>query len=95
MSESSRDRGLALLNEYFDVVVDRVTAHGGTVNKFIGDAACCIWARRRNRSTPRPRVHPLEMAAAESRSSEAARLIERREPAVLAQTRVHPRPARS
>jgi class 3 adenylate cyclase len=32
-----------LLNEYFDVVVDRVTAHGGTVNKFIGDAAMCIW----------------------------------------------------
>jgi len=34
---------VALLNEYFDVVVDRVTAHGGTVNKFIGDAAMCIW----------------------------------------------------
>src|SRR5258708_30192851 len=31
------------LNEYFDVVVDRVGAHGGTVNKFIGDAAMCIW----------------------------------------------------
>jgi len=34
---------VALLNEYFDVVVDRVTANGGTVNKFIGDAAMCIW----------------------------------------------------
>ena len=34
---------VALLNEYFDVVVDRVTAHGGTLNKFIGDAAMCIW----------------------------------------------------
>ena len=34
---------VALLNEYFDVVVDRVNAHGGTVNKFIGDAAMCIW----------------------------------------------------
>ncbi len=34
---------VALLNEYFDVVVDRVGAHGGTVNKFIGDAAMCIW----------------------------------------------------
>lgn len=32
-----------LLNEYFDVVVDRVTHHGGTLNKFIGDAAMCIW----------------------------------------------------
>jgi class 3 adenylate cyclase len=34
---------VALLNEYFDVVVDRVTANGGSVNKFIGDAAMCIW----------------------------------------------------
>ena len=34
---------VALLNEYFDVVVDRVTANGGAVNKFIGDAAMCIW----------------------------------------------------
>jgi adenylate cyclase len=34
---------VALLNEYFDVVVDRVTANGGTVNKFIGDSAMCIW----------------------------------------------------
>jgi adenylate cyclase len=33
----------ARLNEYFAVVVDRVGAHGGTVNKFIGDAAMCIW----------------------------------------------------
>jgi class 3 adenylate cyclase/acid stress-induced BolA-like protein IbaG/YrbA len=34
---------VALLNEYFGVVVDRVGAYGGTVNKFIGDAAMCIW----------------------------------------------------
>src|SRR5262249_16963649 len=33
----------ALLNGYLDVGVDRVGAHGGTVNKFIGDAAMCIW----------------------------------------------------
>src|SRR5207244_10921895 len=38
---------VALLNEYFDVVVDRVTAHGGSVNKFIGDAAMCIWGAPR------------------------------------------------
>jgi adenylate cyclase len=34
---------VALLNEYFDVVVDCVTRHGGMLNKFIGDAAMCIW----------------------------------------------------
>lgn len=38
---------LELLNEYFSVVVDRVAAHGGTVNKFIGDAAMCIWGAPR------------------------------------------------
>jgi adenylate cyclase len=38
---------VALLNEYFDIVVDRVQAHGGTVNKFIGDAAMCIWGAPR------------------------------------------------
>jgi class 3 adenylate cyclase len=34
---------VALLNAYFDVVVDCVSANGGTLNKFIGDAAMCIW----------------------------------------------------
>jgi class 3 adenylate cyclase len=43
---------VALLNEYFDVVVDRVTAHGGTVNKFIGDAAMCIWGAPRQVEFP-------------------------------------------
>ncbi|HTO96569.1 MAG TPA: adenylate/guanylate cyclase domain-containing protein [Myxococcales bacterium] len=42
---------VALLNEYFGVVVDRVGAHGGTVNKFIGDAAMCIWG------APKPLEH--------------------------------------
>src|SRR5207253_10163598 len=43
---------VALLNEYFDVVVDRVTAHGGAVNKFIGDAAMCIWGAPDNNPDP-------------------------------------------
>src|SRR5207237_2196050 len=43
---------VALLNEYFDVVVDRVTAHGGAVNKFIGDAAMCIWGAPRQVDRP-------------------------------------------
>ena len=47
---------VALLNEYFDVVVDRVTAHGGSVNKFIGDAAMCIWG------APKPSENPEKAA---------------------------------
>ena len=41
-----------LLNSYFHVVVDRVTAHGGSVNKFIGDAAMCIWGAPRAVAAP-------------------------------------------
>lgn len=49
---------VALLNEYFDVVVDRVTAHGGTLNKFIGDAAMCIWgAPKEAQNSERAAVH--------------------------------------
>ncbi|MCA1825788.1 MAG: adenylate/guanylate cyclase domain-containing protein [Myxococcales bacterium] len=56
---------VALLNEYFDVVVDRVTHHGGSVNKFIGDAAMCIWgAPRRAENAERAAVHcALEIQA--------------------------------
>jgi class 3 adenylate cyclase len=43
---------LALLNEYFDRVVRCVQARGGTVNKFIGDAAMCIWGAPRASETP-------------------------------------------
>lgn len=32
-----------LLNEFFDVVVDVVAAHGGTVNKFVGDEALVVF----------------------------------------------------
>jgi adenylate cyclase len=31
------------LNDFFGVVVDVVVAHGGLVNKFIGDAALAVW----------------------------------------------------
>ncbi len=43
---------LELLNEYFSVVVDRVVANGGTVNKFIGDAAMCLWGAPRSVEQP-------------------------------------------
>ena len=43
---------LELLNEYFHIVVNKVQVHGGSVNKFIGDAAMCIWG------APRPLDRP-------------------------------------
>jgi class 3 adenylate cyclase len=43
---------MALLNAYFDVVVDRVAAHGGTLHKFMGDAALCVWGAPRELPDP-------------------------------------------
>jgi adenylate cyclase len=43
---------LVLLNAYFDVVVDRVAAHGGTLHKFMGDAALCVWGAPRELPDP-------------------------------------------
>ena len=37
------ERVVALLNEFFDVVVDAVHGRGGLVNKFEGDAALCVF----------------------------------------------------
>ncbi len=34
---------VAVLNKFFGVVVETVTAHGGWVNKFEGDAALCVF----------------------------------------------------
>ena len=65
---------VALLNEYFDVVVDRVTAHGGSVNKFIGDAAMCIWgAPKEAQNAERNAVH----CALEIQSAVAALSLDR------------------
>ncbi len=43
---------LTLLNQYFDRVVRCVQARGGTVNKFIGDAAMCIWGAPKAAENP-------------------------------------------
>ncbi len=43
---------VALLNDYFQVMVEAVLRRGGTVNKFIGDAALCLWG------APRAAVKP-------------------------------------
>jgi adenylate cyclase len=38
---------VALLNDYFHVMIDSVQRSGGVVNKFIGDAALCLWGAPR------------------------------------------------
>lgn len=41
-----------LLNQYFSIVVARVQANGGSVNKFIGDAAMCLWGAPKDVPSP-------------------------------------------
>ena len=44
MSENiSASEVLTLLNEYFEIIVDIVFRHGGTVDKYIGDEIMVIW----------------------------------------------------
>jgi adenylate cyclase len=37
------ERVVAMLNRFFTIVVEVVHAHGGTINKFEGDAALCVF----------------------------------------------------
>jgi adenylate cyclase len=53
---------VSLLNEFFRVVVDTVNRHGGFVNKFLGDAALCIFGA--------PIEHPDASGAALAASRE-------------------------
>jgi len=53
-----------LLNRFFDVVVGAVAAEGGTVNKFVGDAALCVFGA--------PLAHP-DAAGAALRAARAMR----------------------
>lgn len=43
LSERMGDRIVPLLSRYLDVVSEVVVAHGGTIDKFIGDAVMAFW----------------------------------------------------
>jgi adenylate cyclase len=43
MSERLGDRIIPLISRYFDVVSAEVQGHGGTIDKFIGDAVMAFW----------------------------------------------------
>jgi adenylate cyclase len=43
MSERVGDRIIPLLSRYFDAVSTEVQGHGGTIDKFIGDAVMAFW----------------------------------------------------
>ncbi len=53
---------VGLLNAYFGIVVDVVTAHGGLINKFQGDAALAIFG------APQPLEDPAGAALAAART---------------------------
>ncbi|WP_291858724.1 adenylate/guanylate cyclase domain-containing protein [Bradyrhizobium sp.] len=43
MSERMSDRIIPLISRYFDLVSTQVQGHGGTIDKFIGDAVMAFW----------------------------------------------------
>jgi adenylate cyclase len=53
---------VALLNEFFGAVVEAVTEHGGSINKFEGDAALCVFG------APLPSDDPASDALAAARA---------------------------
>ena len=59
LSERIGDRIIPLLSRYFDVLSTQVQSHGGTIDKFIGDAVMAFWG------APRPSdTHALDCCRA-------------------------------
>src|SRR4051794_41666228 len=48
----------ALLSRYYSIAKDVVAAHGGTVEKFIGDAVMAVFGLRRGGGGGAPRAPP-------------------------------------
>jgi len=43
LSERMGDRVMPLLSEYLNLLTEQIVAHGGTIDKFIGDAIMAFW----------------------------------------------------
>jgi class 3 adenylate cyclase len=73
---------LELLNAYFDKVVECVQARGGSVNKFIGDAAMCIWGAPKVHEAPEREAVLCALDIQDAASKLSAFRRERGQPAV-------------
>jgi adenylate cyclase len=60
--ECTPEEVVALLNDFFGAVVEAVAEHGGSINKFEGDAALCVFG------APLPADDPASDALAAARS---------------------------
>ena len=50
MSESLEAEAIvSMLNEFFEIMVDIVFRHDGTLDKFLGDEIMAVWGTRRPR----------------------------------------------
>jgi adenylate cyclase len=72
-----RDKVIALLNDYFETMVDAVTAEGGEALKFMGDGMLAIFELTASED-PRDRCAAALRAAAAASEKIAARNLERR-----------------
>lgn len=55
---------VAQLNEYFKAIVDCVLAHGGTLQKFIGDAVLAVWGDTRTAGPAEDAARAVDAALA-------------------------------
>ena len=72
-----RDKVIALLNDYFETMVDAVTAEGGEALKFMGDGMLAIFELTASED-PRDRCAAALRAAGTAAEKIAARNLERR-----------------
>src|SRR5882724_9870197 len=74
MSERLGDRIIPLISRYFDVVSAEIQNHGGTIDKFIGDAVMAFWGAPA--SNPDHAIHACRAALACQRAVRDSGLID-------------------